>query len=132
MDVRDPNNWCAASFGEVALISADPQNFNRRMFALGEVPCKVVVETGHFSAFFMLAKSGNQVELYTSDNLPACLSSKANFNISPEGISFRYDNKKGINFDVHLHDMPNGWQITIDLPPNSGYGITAIRCETCK
>lgn len=132
MDVRDPNNWCAASLGDAALISADPKNFNRRLFALGEVPCKVAVEVGHFSAIFMLAKTGNQVDLYTSDNLPACLSNKSNFQISPDGISFRYDNKKGLNFDVYLHDMPNGWQITIDLPPNSGYGLTAVRCEACK
>ncbi len=131
-DMRDPGNWCAAYFGEAVLVGAAPQNFYRRLFALGDIPSKVVVDFGHMAASFMLNKVGDRVEIFTSDNLPACLSNKSNFQISPEGTSFRYDNKREISFDVYLEELPNGLQIAIDLPPNGSLGIVANRCEACK
>ncbi|MFN0213415.1 MAG: hypothetical protein ACKVT2_04100 [Saprospiraceae bacterium] len=132
MDMRDPENWCATSSGEAALISADPQNFNRRLFALGDVPLKVIVDYGNQSAAFMLHKKGNQVELYTSNNFPGCLSNMANFQISPEGISFHYNNKKEVNFDVLLQVLPNGMQIALDLSADAGFGLSVFRCDACK
>lgn len=132
MSMNDPANWCAAQFGEAALISADPQHFYHRKFALSDIPCKVVVDLGHQSAAFMLAKVGDHVELLTSDNLPACLSNKANFQLSPEGTSFRYDNHREVVFDAYLQELPNGLQVEIDLPDNGGHGISAARCVTCK
>ena len=132
IDINDPNNWCAAHFGEAALISADPKNFYHRIFALSNIPSKIVIDYGHLAAAFMLNRVGDHVEIYTSDNLPACLSNKANFQIAPEGTSFRYNNNKEIYFDVYLEELPNGLQIAIDLPPNGGHGIAVVRCETCK
>lgn len=132
MSIQDPGNWCAASFGEAALISADPNNFHRRLFALSNIPLKVVVDLGHQAAGFMLYKTGDHVEIFTSDNLPACLSNKKNFQLSPEGTSFRYDNKMDVQFDVYLQELPNGVQIALDLPPNGGHGLAVVRCESCK
>ncbi|MFN0033453.1 MAG: hypothetical protein ACKVUS_00215 [Saprospiraceae bacterium] len=131
-DMRDPANWCAARFGESVLISAAPDNYNRRLFALSDIPNRIQMDLGHAAASFMLCKVGDHVDIYTSDNLPACLSNKANFQISPEGTSFRYDNKKAIQFDVHLQELPNGLQIALDLPPGGGLGMSVVRCETCK
>jgi len=132
MDVRDPNNWCNAKLGEAALISADPKNYHRRLFALSDIPSRVIVDFGHQSATFMLYKRGRQVEIYSSDNLPACLSNKANFQLSPDGISFLYNNKMDIHFNVYLQELPNGLQIALDLPPDGGLGMTVLRCEACK
>ncbi len=132
LNISDPGNWCAANFGEAAMISADPKNIFHKMITLSDIPTKVVVDYGHLSAAFMLSKVGDHVEILTSDNLPACLSNKNNFQIYPEGTSFRYDNKREIKFDVHLEELPNGLQISIDLPLNGGHGIAAVRCPTCK
>ena len=132
MDVRDPGNWCNANFGEAALINADPKNYHRRLFALSDVPTRIAVDFGHLSAFFMLYLRGEQVEIYTSDNLPACLSNKTYFQINPEGTAFRYDNKKDISFDVYLQELPSGVQIALDLPTTGGHGLSVVRCEGCK
>ncbi len=132
MDVRDPNNWCNLHFREAALINADPKNYNRRLFALSDIPSRVVVFYGQFSAVFILYKVGNQVDIYTSDNLPGCLSNKANFQLFPDGLSFHYDNKSGISIDVYLQEFPSGVQIAVDLPPGGSHGITVHRCEACK
>lgn len=132
MELRDPSNWCNANLGEAALISADPKNYHRRLFALGDVPLRVVLDHGHQSAAFMLHKLGNNVIIYSSDNFPTCLSNKANFQISPDGISFRYDNKREIQCDVYLQTLPNGLQIALDLPPDGNLGLAVIRCDACK
>ncbi len=132
MDVRDPGNWCIGNFGESALISADPKNFHRRLFALSDIPTKIVVELGHQSTALMLSKTGEKVEIYTSDNQPACLSNKANFQVSPDGLSFRYDNKRDMKFDVYLQELSSGIQIALDLPQVGNYGLNVVRCESCK
>lgn len=132
MDMRDPANWCVAHFAENALVNADPNNSKRRYFAMDNQPHKVVVDYLHFTASFILQRVGQQVEVFTSDNYPACLSNKANFFINPDGSSFRYDNKKHISFDVMLQEFPNGLQVSLDLPPDSGFGMLVNRCENCK
>jgi hypothetical protein len=131
-DVSDPNNWCIARFGDEALIGADPNNFYKRLFALGDVPIKIAVDLGHQAAFLMLNRSGDLVEIQTSENQPACLSNKANFQINPDGTSFHYNNKMDIQFDVYLQELPSGVQIALELPPNGGHGLDVVRCETCK
>ena len=132
IDARDPTNWCNIPFRAAALISADPKNYNRRLFAVSDIPTRVVVFYGQLSAVFILNQVGNQVDLYTSDNLPGCLSNKVNFQLSPDGLSFRYDNKAGIDIDVYLQEFPSGLQIALDLPPGGNHGMTVHRCETCK
>ncbi len=132
MDMKDPANWCMAQFGEAVMINADPKNFYHRLIALNENPIKLVVDFGHLAAAFMLCKVGDQVEIYTSDNLPGCLSNRKNFQLSPDGSSFRYDNLKEINFDVYFHELPSGVQIEIDLPANGNLGIAGVQCPTCK
>lgn len=131
-NVADPSNWCAGAFGEAVLISPDPKNSQRRMFALSNIPNRVIVETGHFSAMFMLRSTGKNVEILTGENMPACLSTRNNFTLAADGKSFHYDNKKGVSFDLHLQELPNGLQAAIDLPEESSLGLTAARCETCK
>ncbi|MFN0175299.1 MAG: hypothetical protein ACKVU0_11670 [Saprospiraceae bacterium] len=131
-DGTDLANWCVNMFGIPALISADPKNYNRRLFAVGDVPTRVVVYYKQLSAVFVLYKVGNHVEVYTSDNLPGCLSNRTNLQISPEGVLLRYNNKAGIDIDVHLQEFPSGIQIALDLPPGGNHGLTVHRCETCR
>ncbi len=114
------------------MINADAQNYNRRFFALGNVPCQVIVEKGKMSASFMLQQIGKDVMVLTGQNLPTCLSATANFQISPKGTSFTYDNKRNLNFEVLLNALPGGTQIVVELPANSELGLTAIRCDDCK
>lgn len=132
MDMRDPANWCNVTLREAALVNADPKNFNRRVFVLDDAPYRVVLDHGHQSAALMLSKQGNEVLVYTSDNFPICLSNKVNFQISPERISLRYDNKRDISFDVSLQKIPGGIQIIIDLPTNKTLGLSVHRCEACS
>lgn len=130
--VADPANWCAGGFDEVALVGADPKNFFRRLFALSNIPSLVTVDYGHLSATFMLHPKGNEVAILTSDNLPACLSNKANFFLAPDGLSFEYNNKRDIQFIVYLQSLPNGMQIALDLPKDAGHGLGVVRCAACK
>jgi hypothetical protein len=132
MDPKDPTNWCNAKYGQAVLISADPKNFHRRLFALGDLPIRVIIDTGHQTAAFMMYKQGNQIEISTSDNLPMCLSNKAGFQLSSDGLSFRYNNKRDISFDVYMQELTNGTQIALDLPPSGSHGMTVIPCKTCK
>lgn len=131
-DPKDPGNWCMARQGGAALVSADPNNYYRRLFALGSAPSRVVIDYGNMSAAFMLYKIGNDVHIYTGENLPICLSVKSSFQLSPGGQSFRYDNKREISFDVHLQELPGGTQIALDLPVNGGHGMTVFQCEGCQ
>jgi hypothetical protein len=132
VDQKDASNWCAANFGAASLIGADPKNFNRRLFALSAAATRIAVSYGHQQAVFILLKSGDHVEIFTSDNFPNCLSNKANFQISPERTSFIYNNKRDINIEIHLQELANGMQIALDLPPDSGHGLTVDSCEFCK
>jgi len=127
----DPSNWCNATFGESVMISADPKNFSRRLFLLGDKPCRVAIDYSHQTASFILRKSGDGVEILTSDNLPTCLSNKANFQISPERTSFLYNNKMNINIEIQLQELPNGLQIALNFPADSGHGLTVVPCESC-
>ncbi len=125
---NDPaNSWCRVPFTEAAVVNADPANFNRRLFALGDGPTKVFVEYGKFTAAFILKKNGNAVDIYTSDNFPECLSNRANFSIGADGATFRYNNNRYIDFEVQLIPLPNGTQIALEMAPGAGYGIEVRR-----
>ncbi len=133
-DFKDPANWCNIPLGEAALISADPQKYQRRLFALGEVPIRIIIDYGHqtATAAFMLQKEGNKVHLFTSDNLPTCLSGGTSFRINDDGLSFRYDNSRNIHFDVYLQELPGGIQIALELPEGGNHGLAVLRCDACK
>ena len=122
-----PDNWCHVPFAEAAVVNADPANFERRLFTLSEGPHRVAIDYGTNVAAFVLQKKGNLVEVFTSENYPECLSNQVNFTIGNDGTSFRYDNKKLLNFDVKLLILPNGTQIALEMPANSGYGVIVRR-----
>ena len=121
------DNWCRVSFPEAALINADPVNSNRRLFTLSNGPNRVMVDFGNIVAAFVLKKSGNHVEIFTSDNYPECLSNRVNFSIAANGMAFHYDNQKHIDFDIQLVPLPNGTQIALEMAPDAGYGIIVRR-----
>ena len=99
---------------------------------LDNTPARIVVDYGHMSAAFMLWKQGDAVEILTSSNLPACLSNKDNFQISPDGLTFRYDNHRDISFDASMQELAGGLQIAIDLLEGGEHGIAVVRCPECK
>jgi hypothetical protein len=126
-------SWCnASSSGETALVGADPKNYNRRLFVLNDKPARIFVDHGHSTASFMLMHAGGLVKVLTSDNLPTCLSNMVSFQASPDGLSFRYDNRRDISFDVYVQELPSGIQIALDLPSGGAHGLSVVRCETCK
>lgn len=118
-------NWCREPLPNAVPINADPENQNRRIFMIDNGPCYVTVGYGNIVASFVLKKSGNSVELFTSDNMPECLSKRSNFTIASQGNSFHYDNLKHISFDVFYQSHSNGTQIVLEMPPETYYGITA-------
>ena len=125
---NDPaNSWCRVPFLEAAVINADPTNSNRRIFTLSDGPVKVFVEFGKLTAVFILKKNANKVDIYTSDNFPECLSNKVNFSIGADGTTFRYNNNRYIDFEIHLVPLPNGTQIALEMAPGAGYGIEVRR-----
>lgn len=132
MGKNDPADWCNGHYGEAAPISADPKRISHRIFVLDETPSRIVVDYGHMSAAFMLWKHNGAIDIFTSDNLPACLSNKSNFQIAPDGLTFRYDNHRDISFDASLQEISGGIQVGIDLPENGGHGIAVVRCPECK
>lgn len=132
LNAKDLSNWCATQYGNALLVSADPENFYRRLFMLSEVPTKVIIDYGHQTASFMLHRQGNQIEIFTSDNFPACLSNRANFQITPEGTAFRYDNKREVSCDVYAKTTADGTQIVLDLPSKGGHGLSVVPCLNCQ
>ena len=132
LNPQDLSNWCATQYGNALLVSADPENFYRRLFMLSEIPTKVIIDYGHQTASFMLHRQGNQIEVFTSDNFPACLSNKANFQITPDGTSFRYDKKRAVSCDIYAKTTAEGTQIVLDLPSKGGHGLSVVPCLNCK
>jgi hypothetical protein len=125
---NDPaNSWCRTPFSEAAVVNADPANFNRRLFTLSDGPTKVFVESGKFTAAFILKKNGKTVDIFTSDNLPECLSNRVNFSIGADRTTFRYNNNRYIDFEIQLVPLPNGTQIALEMAPGAGYGIEVRR-----
>jgi hypothetical protein len=120
-------DWCHLSLPEAAVINADPVNSNRRIFTLSSGPHRVMVDFGNIVASFVLQKKGNQVEIFTSDNFPECLSKHSNFSIGADGTTFHYDNQKHISFDMQLISLPNGTQIALEMAPGTTYGIIVRR-----
>lgn len=121
------DNWCRLPLPEAAVITADPVNSNRRLFTLSDGPHRVVVDFGHIVASFVLQKSGNRIEIFTSDNYPECLSNRENFSIGANGTTFTYQNNKHIDIEIQIVPLPNGTQIAIEMAPGSGYGIIVRR-----
>lgn len=118
-------NWCREPLRNAVPINADPANLNRRIFMIDDGPCYVTVGFGNIVASFALQKSGDRLEVFTSDNYPECLSNRNNFTIASQGNSFHYDNQMHINFDVFYQPQASGTQIVIEMPPETYYGITA-------
>jgi hypothetical protein len=121
------SDWCRGPFPDAAVINADPANVNRRVFTLSDGPHRVVVTYGKLAASFALQKSGNNIEVFTSDNYPVCLSNKVNFSLQDGGAMLHYDNQRHINFDVQPISYPNGIQIALEMAPGAGYGIEVRR-----
>ena len=121
------DDWCHVPLPEAAVINADPINANRRLFTLSDGPHRVAVDFSNIVAAFVLKKSGNTVEIYTSDNYPECLSNRSNFSIGADGTTFHYDNQKHIAFDIQLIPLSNGTQIALEMAPGAGYGIIVRR-----
>lgn len=120
-------DYCHLPFSDVAVIQPDPSDVNRRLFALSDGPHKITVDYGNIVAAFILKKTGNEVDVFTSDNFPMCLSNKVNFSLKDGGTLFHYDNHKHINFDMRLVSLPNGVQVAMEIPVDSTYGIIVRR-----
>ncbi len=129
--LRDALNWCNHSFREAVRLDAAPGNAKARVFTLGTGAHRVVVEAGNQTASFILKTAARQaVEVYTSANFPLCLSDRSNFRLDTGNL--HYDNGKGIQFSLQLTEYSNGLTITLEMPPDAGYGFLVHRCEDCQ
>ncbi len=121
------DDWCHVPFASAAVISADPANFNRRLFTLSDDPHRVVVDYGKMVAALILKRTGNRVEIFTSNHYPRCLTNHKFITIAADGNSFRFDDGRYIKFDVQLIPLANGIQIALEMAPGAGYGIIVSR-----
>ena len=130
---QEEGNWCKASFAEAVAISADPANYNRRFFRLGDGIFLVGVDDGGPVSSFMARSAGDKtIELFTSKNFPECLSNLANFTLSPDAATIAYDNKKKIRYGMDARRDTAGLILFFDFPPGSQYGLSVHRCAGCK
>jgi hypothetical protein len=126
-------NWCNAHFTDAILINADAANPQKRFFLLGEGIIRVASQLGNMTSSFVLRKTGERTaELYTSDNLPHCLSRREYFSLAEGGAFFTYDNQKGINYTVELQSTPEGLFVVLVFPPDLTYGLNVHRCTDCR
>ncbi len=126
-------NWCKNSYTEAALISADQANYNRRFFRVDNGVFLVGVDGGGPVSSFMVRSAGEKkIELFTSKNFPECLSSLANFALSPDATTVTYDNKKKIRYVMDAQRDAGGLILFFDFPPGSQYGLSVHRCAGCK
>jgi hypothetical protein len=131
-DSRDPGNWCTAGFPEAVLINADPNDAKRRYFSMEDGVYKVSVELGNVLAAYILRKSGEQVNICTSNQFPQCLSKYANFTVAADGQSFRYNNGKAIDFTTMLQVNGSSAKIILDFATDTQFGISVRKCDGCK
>lgn len=127
-------NWCYRYYPQAVPVSATLDNSNRRFFDAPRGIYKVTVPLGKITAstLFRCYGADQPLEVFTSDQFPECLSNAANFQISPDGSTLRYDNRGEIRFTVTA--QPNGpfMRIILDMPVGSGYGIEVRLCDNCE
>jgi hypothetical protein len=130
-DSRDPGNWCSASFPEAVLLNPEQSNPLQRYFLMDDGVYKVSVELGNVLSAYILRKKGDLVEICTSSQYPQCLSKKENFALAADGLSFRYNNGKVINFSTAL--QPNGQflKMTLEFTNDVQFGISVRKCAGC-
>ena len=126
-------NWCNAHFTDAVRINADAANPQRRFFLLEDGIIRVASQLGNMTSSFLLRKTGTHTaELYTSDNLPHCLSRREYFSLTENGAFFTYDNTKGIHYTVELQSNNEGLFAILVFPPDLNYGLNVHRCTDCR
>jgi hypothetical protein len=127
-------NWCYRSYTEAVLVSAPPDNSNRRFFDAQPGIYKIIVPIGKVTAAVLLRSFGGSqpLEIHTSDHFPECLSNAANFRLNAEGTVLSYDNGENIRFTASA--QPNGpaMRVSFDLPVGLNYGIEVRLCDNCE
>lgn len=126
-------NWCSAHFTDALRINADAANPQRRFFLLDDGIVRVAAQLANMTSSFVLRKTGPQTaELFTSDNLPHCLSRREYFSLAEGGAFFTYDNNKGIHYTVELQSNTEGLFAILVFPPDLSYGLNVHRCTDCR
>ncbi|MCB9354607.1 MAG: hypothetical protein H6575_08565 [Lewinellaceae bacterium] len=126
--LQKEGNWCRMKFDDPVLISADPADYNRRLFRLSEDVCLVNIRLGTTVSTFMLHAAGEkQIAVSTSRNYSECLSNYSNFSLSGNGTSLTYDNQHFIKYTLEATRDDEGLIVYINLTPEISYGITVYR-----
>lgn len=126
-------NWCLGSFGESLVINAEKDNYNRRYFYLGEGVTKINVSgDGQASGFFLRRSDTSVVEVFHGAQFPDCLSMPSNFIPNENGRAFQYKNPRNLHYSVDIRDDNGQPVITIELPPETYYGMSVNRCINCE
>jgi hypothetical protein len=125
---EEKGNWCRLDYPEAVLINADAADFNRRFFKIEKGLYKINIHAGTTTNSFILRQSGEKsVDLFTGLHFPECLSSHRNYTLAADG-SVAYDNRHKIQYTMHVQYSPTaGLFVVLDLPKDSGYGLTVHR-----
>jgi hypothetical protein len=132
-DPANTANWCRKTFADAVLINADRSNPNRRYFLPGQDLVRVAVRAGNLACSFMARKKGEKtLEIFTSDNFPACLSNRIHYQWQAGQDVFSFNNQQGIRFSAAVRPGDSGPALFLEFPPDASYGLLVHRCADCQ
>ncbi len=131
---KDARDWCNLTFRKAFPFYAVSGNNRIRYFFLPDnATVRLAVNKDNITASMILRGSkGNQVEVFTSNNFPSCLSIHQNFKLSPDGRFLHYENDKNVSFDLTAEKQQEGFaRVVITLPENVEYALLCHECIGC-
>jgi hypothetical protein len=131
---RDARDWCNLTFRKAYPFYAESGNSRLRYFFLPDKSTiRLAVNRDNITAS-MILRSGNgeQIELFTSNNFPSCLSIHQNFKLSPDGAFLHYENDKRVSFDLKAEKVQPGFtKVVLELPQDVEYALLCHECIGC-
>lgn len=129
---EDPSNWCFSKYKEAVVINADRLNVNKRYFYLTQGAHRILLEDGNRKqSFIVRPNKKGRLELFTSANLPMCLSNRSYFTLSPDGHEFSFDNGRTIKFTFSADIEQGAFKCIIEFPPGLTHGLAVNPCVDC-
>jgi hypothetical protein len=126
-------NWCTAKFGANLLVNAEKLNTNRRYFYLLPGVTKLNIGPSNSSATLLLKPMPNgNVDVFTGNNFPECLSHPKNLSPAGGSASMRYYNRTNIDFRIDLQEEGTRPKVTVEFGPGTNYGMSVNHCPECQ
>ncbi|MCS6929105.1 MAG: hypothetical protein NZM43_06365 [Saprospiraceae bacterium] len=121
-----------ADFAETEIIGLDTTRGQYFFYLHPGVTWLAVGDNFVRSNLFLRSLPGMQVEVFTGEHFPRCLSRPEYF-IWDQRLPDRlvYDNQQYLRFSLDLQVHEGALSVAITVPADHPYGITATRCPSC-